>query len=398
MLDGLKVLTVDNYFAGNYGPLLLALHGADVVKVERPGGGDVLRRDPPFVAGADPPVGHGELRLLRAKSSIALDLESQEGRCVFDKLVGEADVFWTNLRPVSLKRSQLTYDDLKQLNPGLIYAALSGFGLEDPGPEDSPFSGTLAFDAVIQGAAGLMMRNSDADGTPQYNGIAIADQVTSLYAAFGILLALQRRQRTGEGAFIDVSMFDSMIALNEKSVTLNGMGFPTPPRASATNAPFGAYRASDGWIIIGVGGPTLWKRFCEAMGRPELFARPDLETGIIRVKNEAAILRPLIEEWLSELTADEAVAILGEHHVPVGLVLDVGDPRLMKEARRRGVVADTDLGPAGSFPSVQSPILIDGHSYGCGKPAVGLGGSGQNILQRWLGECTSESPSPSMSV
>lgn len=383
MLRGIRVLTLDNYFAGNYGPMLLAMHGADVVKVEREGSGDVLRRDPPFIEESQNSIGHGDLRLLRGKSSIALDMTTEDGMRTFRELVRNTDVFWTNLRPATLARNGLLYDELKVLNSRLIYAAVSGFGMEDS--SESPFRGTLAFDAVIQGAAGLMMRNAGPDGIPQYNGLAIADQVASIYAAFGVLLALQRRHQSGEGAFVDVSMFDSMVALNEKSITLNGMGFPTPPRASATNAPFGAYLASDGWIIIGVGGPTLWERFCAAMNRKDLFDHPDFATGVLRVKNEATLLRPIIEKWLSNMTADQAVDVLRKHDVPVGHVLDVGDDRLLAEGRRRGVIADTELGLSRPYISVQSPIVIDGKTATATRRAPGLGEQQHDVLRRWLG-------------
>jgi formyl-CoA transferase len=381
-LAGIRVLTVDNYFAGNYGPLLLALHGAEVVKIERPAGGDVLRRDPPFV-GQDPPVAHGELRLMRDKSSLALDITQPAGRSVLDSLLAKADVFWTNLRQDSLEKSRLTYDDVKACNERIVYACLSGFGA--PAPE-SPFSGVAAFDIVVQAAAGLMSRNADDDGVPQYNGVAIADQVSSLYCAFGVVLALLRRERTGMGAMVDVSMFDSMVALNEKTLTLAGMGVnELPARRSATNAPFGAYRASDGYVVIGVGGRSLWQRFCVAIERPDLLERSDLSEGVDRVRAEATVLRPIIEEWLSLRTVDEAVERLRAHDVPAGPVLDVDSDVLLSEARRRGVVGDAALPQGGVFPVVQSPVLIDdGGCVGAKSPAA-LGEDTDAILSGWVG-------------
>jgi formyl-CoA transferase len=307
---------------------------------------------------------------------------------VFDTLLQSADVFWTNLRPESLESNRLTYEDLRETNERIIYACLSGFGTPAP---DSPFTGVAAFDIVVQAAAGLMSRNADDDGVPQYNGVAVADQVSSLYCAFGVVMALLRRSQTGVGGVIDVSMFDSMVALNEKTLTLAGMGIADlPARRSATNAPFGAYRASDGYVVIGVGGRSLWQRFCVAIERPDLLKRDDLSEGVDRVRAEETTLRPIIESWLSGRTVDEAVKVLRAHDVPAGPVLDVDSDALLSEARRRGVVADVTLPNVGAFPVVQSPVLMDGGGrVGRTVPST-LGHDGEEVLRRWIGARSDE--------
>jgi CoA:oxalate CoA-transferase len=213
LLTGIKVLSLDNYEAGNYGTALLAMHGADVVKVEVPGRGDVLRSAGPFTSGIDERnISHGELRLMRGKHSVALDLSTSEDRTILEGLISRADVFWTNLRPGSLERLRLDWPAVQALNTVIVYAGISGFG-HTPGSQEAE-SNTPAFDITMQALGGLLERNQDENGIPKYNGIPVVDQVTSLYAAWGVLAGLLYRARTGTGVYVDVAMYDAALALN----------------------------------------------------------------------------------------------------------------------------------------------------------------------------------------
>jgi CoA:oxalate CoA-transferase len=387
-LSGVRVLTVDNFFAGNYGPLLLAMHGAEVVKVEQPDHGDALRDDAPYVEREGRTFSHGELRLLRSKASVALDLRSAAGRHAMERLVAKADVFWTNLRPASTRRLGLDYDAVRRLNPSIVYASITGFGL--PLDEEDNESRFPAFDIIIQALAGLMARNADPDGTPRYNGLAIGDQVTSLYAAMGVVLALVQRTATGRGQCVDVSMFDSMVALNEKTISLYAMdGKVPPPRISATNAPFGAYHARDGHIVIGVGGNAVWKRFCAAIDRPDLAEHPDLVTGVKRVENEATLIQPIVDEWLANRTVIEAVSALLDADVPAAPVHDVDRVVASKSARLRHVIAAIGSGPD-ALPLVHTPIRLSDSAPATPEMPHHLGQDTESILRRWANFTSAE--------
>lgn len=357
-LAGVRVLCVDNYLAGNYGPMLLALHGADVVKVETPSG-EAMRPSRPLVGEpASAAWSHFELRMMRGKRSVALDLESDEGRATFERLVAAADVFWTNLRPESAARRRLDPDAMLAVNDQLVYASLTGFGLPENGGGE--FASLPAFDILVQGVTGLLHRNADSDGTPVYNGLPIADQATSLYGAFGVLLGLRQRDATGAGCVVDVSMFDSMIALNEKAISMWGIGGEVPPpRSSATTAPFGMYPTSDGWVCIAVGSDAVWRRFCVAVGRTELVDDERYAIGTERVRRQDEIMS-IVTAFTACRTNAEVVTRLLAHQVPAGEALEVDDIVGSKQVRSRGTVRDLEVGRDDPFPVVMSPVHVSG--------------------------------------
>lgn len=383
-LRGIRVLSIDNYFAGNYGPLLLAMHGAEVVKIEQPGSGDPLRTDAPYLDPKQQKWPHGEIRLMRDKDSVALDVRSPAGRQLFYRMVKEADVFWTNLRPSAAQRLGVEPEVLQALNPRLVYASVSGFGLPEKG-RTAHFGDEPAFDIIIQALTGMMSRNADPDGTPVYNGIAMADQATSLYAAFGVVMAILARDRGDPAAVVDVAMVDSMLAFNEKTFSLFSMdGVVRPPRISATNSPFGAYRGRDGHVVLGVGGNILWERFCRAIERPDLYTRADLDTGIKRVGLEAEVIRPAVEAWLAARSVEEASAILNEFQVPASPILDIDHPRLRAQGALRGVTADLELPGHAPVTVVQSPVRMSTQPVPVPGVPHALGADTDAVLRRWL--------------
>jgi formyl-CoA transferase len=382
-MQGVRVLCVNNYLAGNYGPMLLALHGADVVKVE-PEAGEAMRSSRPMVEiGDDRTVSHFELRMMRGVSSVVLDLASDAGRADLDDLVRAADVFWTNLRPESALRRRLDWATLKETNPRLVYTSLSGFGLPENGVGE--FSGLPAFDILIQGAAGLLARNASADSTPEYNGLPLADQVASLYAAFGVLLGLRQRDVTGHGCCVDVAMFDAMVALNEKAVSMFGMqGEVPPPRASATTAPFGLYRTRDGWVCIAVGSDAVWRRFCAvvgpAIGRPGLAADHRFTRGTDRVAHAAEVQR-IVDAFVRNRTVDEVVESLLKHDVPAGRSAEVDTIVRSGQAEARGIIRSYAT-PTTPIPVVMSPVHVSGSAQFV-TPPPRLGSDQDRVLAEW---------------
>jgi CoA:oxalate CoA-transferase len=211
-LDGIKVLSFEIQVAGPYCSMMLADQGADVIKVERPGSGDTARGGAPMVANADGDRQSGYfLRFNRNKRSLTLDLKDERGQQIFRELAAEVDVVVENFRPGLLDSLGLGYDDLKDANPGLVYATISGFGSMDG--FTGPYSDRPAYDIVAQAMGGLMHTAGQAGGPPTWLGVALGDIVSGMNAAHAILLALFQRTRTGQGQYIDVSMYDSMVAL-----------------------------------------------------------------------------------------------------------------------------------------------------------------------------------------
>lgn len=384
-LAGVRVLCVNNYLAGNYGPMVLAMHGADVVKVETPAG-EAMRTSRPLVpVGSDEHWSHFELRMMRGISSIVLDLADQRDRDLWRELVGSADAFWTNLRPESAVRRGLDWSTLKVLNPRLVYASLSGFGLPENGVGE--FAGLPAFDILVQGLAGLLARNAAEDGTPVYNGLALADVVASIWGAFGVLVGLRQRDRTGEGCCVDVSMFDAMVALNEKAITMFGISGEVPrPRVSATTAPFGVYRTADGWVCVAVGSDAVWRRFCVAVGpsigRPSLVDESQYWSGTDRVRLGEEI-DAMVRSFTSSRRTDDVVAQLLAHDVPAGHSLEVDGLAGSQQVAARRIVRDVST-PGGDYPAVMSPVVVSGSDQEV-RPPPRLGADRERIEREWLG-------------
>lgn len=385
-LDGVRVLCINNYLAGNYGPMLLSLHGADVVKVEPPSGEASRTSKPIIPVNADGSEGwsHFELRMMRGVSSVMLDLSSAPDRKLFHDLVAATDVFWTNLRPDSALRRHVDWTALQVINPKLVYVSLTGFGLPENGVGE--FSDSPAFDILVHGLTGLLARNADSEGTPQYNGLPIADQVTSTYAAFGAVLGLRQRDLTGTGCCVDVSMFDSMMAINEKALSMYGVRHEVPPpRASATTAPFGMFPASDGWVCIAVGSDGMWRDFCRAVGplvgRPELSDDESLWSGTNRVARSVE-LNAMVEAFTRPRTAEEVVAHMNAYNVAAGQSLEVNELWNSRQVRSRGILRDIPFA-AGPYPAVMSPIIISGSFQPIEEPHR-LGEDRERVLREWL--------------
>lgn len=323
-LDGVRVLAVENFIAGPYASMWLADAGAEVVKVESREGGDFSRSTSPVKTDGDG-TAHGLsfLRSNRNKKSVTLDLKHSEGKRIFIELAREADILVENLRPGVMDRLGIGYDVLREHNPHLIYVAISGFGHTDVKP--SPYTDYPAFDIVGQAMSGLMYRPERVGDRPTYLGFSLADLQGAILAVQGALLALYQRNRTGRGKKVDISLYDASLIQNEISVAMySALRKPTPPGVHAVTAPFGTYRASDGYIVIAVLGEHIWKRFCEVIGRPDLPDDPRFADGITRRTN-GDVLNHHIDTWLATRTRAEAVAALREGGVPASLVNDVAD-------------------------------------------------------------------------
>lgn len=383
-LAGIRVLAIENFIAAPFATMWLADAGAEVVKIETREGGDFSRSTSPVKPGTDgKPSGLSFLRTNRNKKSVTLDLKQPEGKRVFKALVAEADVVLENLRPNVMDRLGLGYEALREINPRLIYGAISGFGHEDILP--SPFGDFPAFDIVGQAMSGLMYRPERTGDRPTYLGFSLADIECGILALYGVVLALLHRTRTGKGKKIDISMYDASLILNEISVTMYSATRRTsPPGVHAVTAPFGTYRAKDGYIVIAVLGEHIWQRFAEVIGQPELVDDPRFGDGSSR-RSHLDALNERIDVWLADLTREEALLALRGGGVPCATVNDVPDLFDCPHVAARKMLMTLDDPVWGSIQVAGNPIKMSDVPEPEVKLPPRLGEHSTDVLQEWLG-------------
>ncbi|MFC3958255.1 succinyl-CoA:mesaconate CoA-transferase [Halovivax cerinus] len=321
-LSDLRVLDLTQVLAGPYCTMLLADMGADVVKVERPGG-DLIRSNPPFVDDPDEePYGGYFQSVNRGKRSIELDLGSEAGRETFLDLVETADVVVENYRAGTMESFDLSYEHLLDRNPELIYASIRGFG--DPRTGETDRQGQPAFDIIAQALGGVMEITGEADGTPMKVGPGIGDLFTATLNCIGILGAVHHRDRTGEGQYVDTAMYDSMISMTERAIYLQSYEGEPPTRcgnAHPTLFPYNAFEVEDGYVVVSAFGTNHWRRFCEAIDRPDLAA--DYPTPADRLADRD-VLYDELAAWMREHETADVIDRL-EGDVPVAPVQNTED-------------------------------------------------------------------------
>jgi len=337
-LDGLTVLDLTRVLGGPYCTMLLADMGAEVVKVEPPSG-DPVRETPPFAGDPDSaPYGGYFQSVNRGKQSLALDLTDEADRGAFLDLVDRADVLVENYRPGTMERFGLDYERLAERNPGLVYAAIRGFG--DPRTGATAHQDQPTFDLVVQAMAGIMQVNGQPDDPPTKVGLGIGDIFTGVCSAVGILAAVRHRDRTGEGQFVDTSMYDSMLSLSERAVYQYSYTGEVPGRegnSHPTLFPYDAFETSDGLVVVAAVGERHWTTLCEAMDRPDLAAH---RTQAARLEHREE-LAAAIASWTSEHTTAEVLGAL-KGDVPCAPVRDVADVFADGVAEDREMLVDLD--------------------------------------------------------
>jgi CoA:oxalate CoA-transferase len=319
LLEGIRVLDLTNVLAGPFGAYQLALLGADVIKVEAPGTGDLARQ-----LGADPDLNHelmGASFLAQngGKRSVTINLKSEAGKAVFRRLVGSADVVIENFRPGVMARLDLGYDTLRQTRAGLVYCAISGFG------QDGPLKDNPAYDQIVQGLSGIMSVTGDAATAPLRVGYPVADTIGGLTAAFAIAAALVRRGRTGEGEFIDVSMLEATLVTMGWQVSnwlIAGVRPQPLGNENMTAAPSGTFAAGDGPLNIAANQQGQFETLARLIGRPELATDPRFAEREAR-KRHRFVLKAEIESALVARSAAEWSMLFNAHGVPAGEVLDI---------------------------------------------------------------------------
>ena len=312
-LDGVRVLEVGVFMAAPFATLQLADLGADVLKVEGLDG-EPMRASGPFVGGESSPF----LRLNRAKRSVALNLKSPEGKQAFLRLAAGMDVVVENLRPGAMRALGLSYDDVRAVNPRIIYASASGFG------QDGPLADRPGLDIMAQARSGLMSITGAPGGPPAKVGVPVCDPVCGLYVALGIVAALRERDRSGAGQHLDVSLLESAVSLAVwEAGRFFASGEVPRPLGSAhqSQAPYQAVRSADGWVTLGAVTPKTWASLCAALGLEGLQEDPRFVTVSLRHTHRDELI-PLIEGAVMKLTTAEAVERLERVGVPCAPIAD----------------------------------------------------------------------------
>ena len=378
-LDGLRVLDLTWVLAGPYASMILADLGAEVVKVERPPHGDLARTTGPFVANES--IYFQSIN--RGKRSIALDLRSPAGKDLFLQLVEQADVVMENFTAGTMDRLGLGYDVLRARNPRIIYSATSGFG------QTGPLKDRPALDIVIQGMGGVMSITGYPDGPPARPGLSLGDIAAGLYAAIGVLAALQERERSGEGQMLDLSMLDSQIAILENAVARYFATGVEPGRIGTRHpsaTPFQAFPTADGWLVLALtwGVANQWELYCAAIGRVDLINDERFDTSYKRTQNHAE-LEPLLFEAMRQRTTDEWIEMLSPYGMVVGPLNTISQAVSEEQIQHREMVAEVDHPVAGRLRLANSPLRLSRTPGRAGGPGPAYGQDTRAVLGEWLG-------------
>jgi len=373
-LAGMRVLELAQIMAGPTCGMMLADLGADVIKVEKlPGGDDARGYREPRINGVSAPF----LMMNRNKRGIALNLKAPQGREILLRLVRDADVLTENYRRGTLEKLGLGYDVLADVNPGLIYCAVSGYG------RDGPLFDKGGFDLIAQGFAGLMAVTGEPGRPPVKNGNPVADINAGLLAAVGIAAAYAHKQKTGRGQIVDTSLLEAALQQTYWHAAIHFATGESPgPSGSAhlLTAPYQAFRASDGWINIGGANQANWERIADVLGHSEWRADPRFATNSARMANLAA-LTTLMDAVLATRTRDDWIARFDAAGVPVGPVNSIGEALAHPQTLARGMVVDLVHPQAGPTKALGCPIHFSETPTAITRPAPVLGEHTREVLR-----------------
>ena len=364
-LEGVKVLDLSRVLAGPYATMVLADLGADVVKVEHPERGDDTRHwGPPFTGGESAYF----LSVNRNKRSIGVDLKDPEGFEKVKKLAEDADVVIENMKRGALDKFGLGYEALREANPGLVYCSITGFG---PGKDEE----RPGYDFLVQARAGIMGITGfpEPDGEPTKVGVAISDIVCGLYAATTILAALHKREQTGEGARIEVPIFESTLswlANRGQEYLVSGEDKGRMGNAHPTIVPYQTFDASDKQIAVAVGNDAQFRRLCEVIGREDL--ADHYATNPDRVANREELVETLQREF-SNRTAEEWVEKIRDVGIPCGPVNTLAEALADEHLSSTDMLQEIEHPLAGMLRMLGSPLLIDGERPPIQRPPPTLG-------------------------
>jgi len=389
-LEGIRVLDLTRALAGPYCTMMLGDLGADVIKVERPGRGDESRGwGPPFVGepyGPYPGESAYFIAANRNKRSITINLKSTEGQAIVRQLAQASDALVENFRTGALDRMGLGYEDLRTLNPGLVYCSISGYG------RTGPYAERPGYDFIIQAEGGLMGIIGPEEGPPYRVGVPIVDITSGMFAATAILAALRARDVTGEGQLVDISLLDAQVALLANVASNYLVGEAEPCRlgnAHPNIAPYEAFRARDRWFALAAANQRQWATLCEVIERPDLMDDPRFATNGTRVSNRPALAEVLGEVFAAR-DAEEWLAALRGAGLPCGPINAVPDVFEHPQAPARNLALETRHPTAGPVRLTGFPYKLSETPAEVRKPPPTLGQHTEEVLLELLGYSAEE--------
>jgi crotonobetainyl-CoA:carnitine CoA-transferase CaiB-like acyl-CoA transferase len=384
-LSHIRVLDLSRILAGPWCTQNLADLGAEVIKVERPVHGDDTRAwGPPWI-NLEGKISSYFAAANRGKKSLTLNISSPQGKKIIEELVKISDVVIENYKLGDLKRYGLDYENLKVINSKLVYCSITGYG------QDGPNAHKPGYDFVFQAIGGMMSITGEADaepgGGPQKLGVAVADVITGMYSTIAILAALNSRDQTGLGQYIDMALLDGIIALGGNQITGFFADGKIPFRygnAHASLVPYQVFAVKDGEIVIAVGNDTQWQRFCEAINRPDLAIDPKWEKVTGRITGRSELI-PQLAKTMLEKGMNEWITILEQHDVPCGPINNYqqvfADPHVI----HRGIKVDTPYEDGSIISTIASPLRLQSTPPEYKRPPPKLGDSNFEILNQLLG-------------
>jgi crotonobetainyl-CoA:carnitine CoA-transferase CaiB-like acyl-CoA transferase len=370
-LDHLLVLDLTSHLSGPYCAMMLADHGAEVIKIEPPKG-DSARGMPPFVNGESAPF----MTWNRNKRSVVMDLKQTAGKTALLDLVDRADILVENYRPGVLARLGLGWDVLHARNPRLILASISGFG------QTGPYSSRGGFDLITQAMSGLMSTNGPADGPPHRLPIAISDVTAGMFLAFGVLAAVEARHRTGEGQHVETSLLEAATSL---AVYESAHYFATGTRperigqAHRGSSPYQCFQTADGYITVGASQQKFVTQLCDLAGAPDLVADPRFASNAERVKHNGVLVAALAEKIRARPSA-HWLAALEDLGIPAGPVLHYDEVYTDPQILARDMVVETNHPVTGRFRTMGVPVKLSATPGSIRRPAPRLGEHTDEIL------------------
>ena len=377
-LEGIRVLDFTHALSGPYGTMILADLGAEVIKVEPRTLGDKSRGTGPLVNG----ISTYFFSINRGKKSITVDLKKPEGREIIYSLVKSVDIVTENFLPGTMDRLGIGYERLREINPRLIYASVSGFG------QTGPYANKPALDIIVQAMGGLMSITGEPEGPPLRTGVSIGDIAAGMYMSIAILAALHERNRSHQGQMIDISMLDCQLALLENAFIRHLNTGEIPGRIGSRHpvvTPFGAFRTKDSWLVLAMSGaPGRWELLCATIGRTDLMDDERFQTNISRNKHvqelEAIFAHELLKkttaEWMKELEA------IGVPCAPIKSIDQVAmDPQVVS----RSMITEVSVDDASSMRIIDSPIKMSRTPAGVRERAPNVGEHTHATLAELLG-------------
>ena len=376
-LEGIRILDLTRVLAGPYCTMVLADLGAEVIKVERPVFGDDSRQYGPYLNGESAYF----MSLNRNKESITLDLKTEGGKNILRQLVTKVDVLVENFKPGTMKKLGLDYEELKKINPGLVYAASTGFG------QTGPYSERPAYDGVVQAMGGIMSITGEEGGSPTRVGPSIGDIAAGIFTAVGVLSALHYKNLHGVGQLVDVAMLDCQVSMLENAIARYAVSREVPGPIGNRHpsiVPFEPFDTADFPLMLAIGNDKIWGAFCRTVGREDLVKDEQFATNPKRSENYDT-LRPILAEVMKQKTNKEWQDLFNANDIPNGPINTIDRVVHDEQVIAREMIVEVDHPIAGPLEMPGVAIKLSETPGAIRKPAPILGEDTEDILSRLLG-------------